>query len=212
MYLSRVVIDTNNRQKIQDLSQLGAYHSWVENSFPEEIKIHTRSRKLWRVDSLNNKKYLLIVSEKKPNKNNLEKYGIKGTINTINYDNFLNKLNNGMNARFKMVLNPAYSKSTGKSSGKRGKVLQCLSYENQMRYLESRSLKNGFELIDSSYTVTHKSWEVLKKSGKKACYIQKVCYEGRLVIKDIDIFKNLLCNGLGRKKAYGCGLITIIPE
>jgi CRISPR system Cascade subunit CasE len=37
MYLSRVEIDTDNRQKIKDLSHLGAYHNWVERSFPAEM-------------------------------------------------------------------------------------------------------------------------------------------------------------------------------
>lgn len=33
MYLSRVEIDTNDRQKISDLTHLGSYHNWVEQSF-----------------------------------------------------------------------------------------------------------------------------------------------------------------------------------
>ncbi len=37
MYLSRVEIDQGNRQKLKDLTHLGAYHSWVENSFPEKF-------------------------------------------------------------------------------------------------------------------------------------------------------------------------------
>lgn len=50
MYLSRVEIDTNNRYKIKDLSHLGAYHNWVEQSFPEEIDSSQRNRHLWRID------------------------------------------------------------------------------------------------------------------------------------------------------------------
>lgn len=37
MYLSRVEIDDNNRQKIKNLTHLGAYHNWVESSFPREF-------------------------------------------------------------------------------------------------------------------------------------------------------------------------------
>ena len=50
MYLSRVEIDFANRKKIKDLSHLGAYHSWVEESFPWEIAKGCRLRHLWRVD------------------------------------------------------------------------------------------------------------------------------------------------------------------
>ena len=44
MYLSRVEIDRNNRQKIKDLTHLGAYHNWVEQSFPDELKQELRTR------------------------------------------------------------------------------------------------------------------------------------------------------------------------
>ena len=46
MYLSRVEIDVNNRIKIKDLSHIGAFHNWVESSFPEEFDIGVRTRKL----------------------------------------------------------------------------------------------------------------------------------------------------------------------
>ena len=38
MYLSRVQLATENRQKIHNLTHLGAYHDWVERSFPQEIE------------------------------------------------------------------------------------------------------------------------------------------------------------------------------
>ena len=51
MYISRVELDIYNRQKIRDLTHLGAYHNWVEQSFREESGV--RSRKLWRLDNIN---------------------------------------------------------------------------------------------------------------------------------------------------------------
>ena len=82
MYLSRVQIDDRNRQKIRDLTHLAAYHNWVESSFPEEIAHHRRSRHLWRIDILGGKRYLLIVSEEKPDSTRLEQYGVQGTVIT----------------------------------------------------------------------------------------------------------------------------------
>ena len=55
MYLSRVQIDTDNRQKMRNLTHLAAYHDWVERSFPQEIARGERTRKLWRIDHLNGK-------------------------------------------------------------------------------------------------------------------------------------------------------------
>lgn len=55
MYLSRVEVDTKNRQKISDLTHLGAYHSWVEDSFPREVVKGERKRHLWRLDQVQGK-------------------------------------------------------------------------------------------------------------------------------------------------------------
>ena len=89
MYLSRVAIDRLDRRKIKDLTHLGAYHNWVESSFPNEFENNIRSRKLWRIDTLQGKKYLLLVSEKEPDMIALEKYGIPGSAQTKCYDKFL---------------------------------------------------------------------------------------------------------------------------
>ena len=77
MYLSRVELDARNRQKIKDLTHVGAYHSWVEDSFPEEEKRGERSRKLWRLDTLHGKTYLLVLSESKPELEKLEKLEVE---------------------------------------------------------------------------------------------------------------------------------------
>lgn len=88
MYLSRVQIDTDNRQKMRNLTQLAAYHDWVERSFPQEIARGERTRKLWRIDHLNGKEYLLIVSNEEPDLVELCRYGVDGSATTKNYDLF----------------------------------------------------------------------------------------------------------------------------
>lgn len=78
MYLSRVEIDTKNRKKMRDLTHVGVYHAWVEDSFPNQTfnSDGVFPRKLWRIDNINQKKYLLLVSEEKPELEKLEKYGV----------------------------------------------------------------------------------------------------------------------------------------
>ena len=62
MYISRVEIDRDNRRKVRDLTHVGAYHAWVEESFPSELEQSIRTRKLWRIDRIQGKDYLIIVS------------------------------------------------------------------------------------------------------------------------------------------------------
>ncbi len=209
MYLSRVEIDTGNRKKIRDLSHLGAYHNWVENSFPLEIKSGIRSRKLWRIDTIQGIKYLLLVSTEKPDLKLLEHYGVSGSASTKSYDKFLESIEENKFYRFRVTLNPV--KAIHQDEGKRGRVVPEITADQQMKFLESRAEKLGFELVPDDYLIVEKSWVPMKKQGQKTIKLSKATYEGLLKVTDKTVFYDSLTKGIGKKKAYGFGLMTVIP-
>lgn len=209
MYLSRVKIDRDNRKKIRDLSHIGAYHNWVESSFPEEFEKEIRSRKLWRIDILGGVPYLLLVSETKPDRDKLERYGVEKSSEIKSYEPFLDNLKNGTRARFRIKLNPVVSKSDGTQS--RGRVIPLVSDKDQIGFLMDRSEKNGFRLSPEEFNIVSKGYEVLKQPRKRPINIVKAEYEGVLTIIDLEKFKKVLREGLGKKKAYGFGMMTVIP-
>lgn len=209
MYLSRVEIDYENRVALKELNHLGAFHNWVEQSFPEEIKNSERTRKLWRVDRLKNKNYLLIVSKDKPDFKRLEKYGVKGTAQAKDYDEFLKTFKNNDRMTFRVVLNP--NKSISDRSLRRGKVIPLLHEDEQFKYLIDRSEKNGFSLDSRDFYILKSNFETLYKPNGFKLDLIKAEYQGELTITDVEKFKNALTNGIGKKKAYGFGMMTVIP-
>ncbi len=210
MYISQVEIDLNNRRKIRDLTHLGAYHNWVEMSFPEEINEKERSRKLWRIDKIGDRTFLLIVSEVNPDLKALEKYGVDNTARTKDYERFLEKLKEGQTLRFRVALNPVISKMDENTKG-RGKIYPCYNIEDQRKFFLERALKNGFELKDEDFQIVERAHPLLKKKGMKNVKLNKVVYEGKLKIKDRERFIKTLKEGIGREKAYGFGMMTVIP-
>ena len=52
---------------------------------------------------------------------------------------------------------------------------------------------------------------VLKKANQSSIRLNKAVYEGNLTISDVELFKNLLTLGMGKHKAYGFGMMTVIP-
>lgn len=211
MYLSRVKIDIDNRRKTKDLDHLGAYHSWVEESFPVDLKAGKRSRKLWRIDHIGDVSYLLVLSSVRPDLKKLEKYGVANSAETKDYDVLLNKLRAGDKLRFRVVLNPIVSLSEGKRSRRRGRVIPLVTADQQLQYLKQRSEQNGFSISDQELMVIGRSFEILKHKKQKPLKICKAAFEGFLTIEDLNLFKAVLKNGLGKKKAYGFGLLTVIP-
>lgn len=212
MYLTRVKIDVINRQKIRDLDHLGAYHKWVEDSFPDEVEAGYRSRKLWRIDRIGEDWYLLMLSEEMPDLKRLEKYGIEGSAETKDYTLLLNQLREGDKLRFRVVLNPVKSLSSGKRSGKRGRVIPLVTAEQQLEYLKDKAPKYGFSLNDNEIMITSRSFETLRRKNQRPLKICQVGYGGWLTIEDLDRFKLALIQGIGKKKAFGCGLLTVIPR
>jgi len=209
MYLSRVAIDTQDRKKVRDLTHLGAYHNWIERSFPEEFEKNVRSRKLWRIDTLQGIKYLLLVSDKKPDRELLEKYGVPGSAETKSYDRFLSSIEEGRLYRFRVTLNPVRSLSLG--CEKRGRVVPEITAKQQLQFLETRAEKLGFELVPGEYRIVERGWEPFRKEGQKMIRLSKVTYEGILKVKNKEVFYKTLTEGTGKKKAYGFGLMTVIP-
>jgi len=221
MYLSRVEIDFDNRMKTRKLTHLGAYHDWVERSFPEDFELGNRTRKLWRIDRLNDKYYLLIVSENKPvivsednpEKEGLERYGVSGTGQVKDYDKFLNSIKTGGKMRFRVKLNTVKADSQeGKKAGlKRGRLFPIVNQEELVSFLIDRSKKNGFKVEEDDFVVVEKGFEKLQKKNMKPLDLAMATYEGNLVVTDEEKFIKTLTEGIGKKKAYGFGMMTVIP-
>ena len=61
------------------------------------------------------------------------------------------------------------------------------------------------------FVIKERKFETLKKKGMRDTPISQVIYEGILTVIDAEQFRKALCDGIGKKKAYGCGLLTVIP-
>lgn len=210
MYISRVRIDTEDRKKVRDLNRVVAIHNWVEKCFPEEFSSGKRTRKLWRIDQIKGQNYLLIVSENPPTKDLLEKYGVSGTAKTKDYDNFIKSIEEGKSYAFRVVLNPVVSKMEDPDR-KRGRV-KPVTNDQQIQFLYDRSEKNGFLLKHDEFSVVNRSEVIFNKASQDPIRLSKATYEGRLTVVDKDQFIEMLTKGIGKKKAYGFGMMTIIPE
>ena len=70
----------------------------------------------------------------------------------------------------------------------------------------------GFALTEDSFTVTRVQWHHFAKRGTRPVSLLAVTYEGVLQVTDADLFRQTLTRGIGRGKAYGQGLLTVLPR
>lgn len=202
MYLSRVELNIGLRATMNALASPSIFHGAVETSFEGE-----RNRRLWRIDALNGKKYILILSEQKPDLEHFaEQFGYGGHYETKDYSPLLDKIQAGGKWRFRLTANPTVSKL-------RGKILAHVTEEYQKEWLFRRSEKHGFSLDNDDFqTVGSKWYDFRKKNGSDNVRIRilSVSFEGVLTVTDAEKFKETLCLGIGREKAYGQGMMTVI--
>ena len=211
MYLSRLMLDTERRSTMRALASPQVLHAAVERSF-----IGERQRNLWRVDLLGDKCYLLILSTERPDFFNAEEqFGYQGSEKSWDikeYDPLLARLQPGQVWRFRLRANPvrSSSKEKDKLSG-RGKVFAHVTYEQQKLWLLTRSEECGLSVNVDSFDIVQTEWMKFQKSqnANHNVSIHAVTYEGILTIMDLERFKHSLTSGIGRAKAYGCGLLTI---
>lgn len=208
MYLTRMELDTDKRATKKLLTSRSKIHGMVESAFSGD-----RERNLWRLDSLGGKLYILVLSEQKPQLEvAVQKYGKekKGYLSK-DYGALLSRISKQSKWRFRLVANPTQSVSRVKE-GKRGVVRACVSVPNQEEWLKNRAATHGFLLEEGEFHVVGNDWHIFhKQEVKEKCIsLREVSYEGVLTVTDVEKFKELLCHGMGRGKAYGMGLLTIM--
>ena len=206
MYLSRVELDTESRNTIMALVSPQKLHGAIESAFNGE-----RRRRLWRIDKLGNKLYVLIVSEDEPVLDGIVSQFGNGNAGEIrSYDALLNRLKAGSIWHFRLTANPTKGARDKNDPMARGVVTAHCSEHYQKKWLSDRAEKHGFSLTDDDFMVTETKWLHFRKRGSRPVTLLSVTYEGTLIITDPEMFSKILCEGIGRGKAYGLGMMTVI--
>ena len=154
------------------------------------------------------------------------------------YAPFLDRLAAGDRWAFRLTANPVHT--IRRKEGEPKKITAHLTPVHQMAWLLERQERAGFRitekpadqrLLPSGTTHTkhehhgdrymlavgdkrdlsfHKSRQPGTGRGK-AVTLVTVTFDGRLEVTDPDALRRTLTQGIGRAKAYGCGLLTLAP-
>jgi CRISPR system Cascade subunit CasE len=210
MYLSRVEINPRLRATMLALNSLQRLHAIVAASFPSSLTEQLSQRHLWRIDRLGHSLYLLVASPLKPDFSHLiEQLGWAGsqqTWETKPYDPFLDHLQEGQEWRFRLRANPTHSVKREESSSERGIVRACVKIDDQKQWLKARAQKQGFAL--NGFELVDRNVSKFERQGQTVT-LHIATFEGHLRVEDPTLLREALTNGIGRAKAYGCGLLTL---
>ena len=207
MYLSRVALDVHKRSTMVALANPQQFHGAVEQAFLGE-----RRRRLWRLDQLGDRLYLLLLSEDVPDLQQIAgQFGTGELPETKEYGPLLKRVQAGTIWRFRLTANPTKSVHDPKNPAKRGRVCAHITTEFQEKWLMEQAEKHGFRLDLDGFTVVQSQWRRFQKEHRgRPIVLLSVTYEGVLEVTDAEKFRQMLTEGIGRGKAYGLGLMTVM--
>ncbi len=236
MYLSRIELDPQKRDTMRALAFPNVMHGAIEQSFEskDERKLwrvdYFNGRCYLLVLSASKPDFSSLAAQFSPANTVAE---------SRDYQPLLDRIEAGQKYRFRLCANPVHCAKNGISlkAGKesRGKVVAHVTQDQQCQWLVDKASKCGFALelgekltkttkkdgkdvehevwTHPGFDVVHTTWkQFCKKAGdtKNKVTLRTATFEGELTVTDVEAFKKALVEGMGREKAYGCGLLTII--
>lgn len=224
MKLTRFEMNPRRRDTMRALASPEIMHASIMYGFPS-IGRSPEERILWRIDNIGSATFLLIQSEGTPDLTHMvEQYGWPASDvgwETLNYEPFLSEIKDGQSWRFRLAANPTHSVME-ENGGKRGKIYPEIGVKNQQKWLLSRAEKLGFEIpplpnsesipslfVKESSVKRFNKGRKDSKNKRKTLTVNYAVYEGVLNVIDSDLLVDSMRKGIGRSKAYGCGLLTL---
>lgn len=115
----------------------------------------------------------------------------------------------GEKMRFKLTANPAVSVRTPEGA-RRLRVHTVPRY--QLGWLADKAAPNGFSVDEAAVSPAGGEPAITlrrdqRKGGKST--LVRAEFNGVLTVTDSEAFANVLTSGIGRGKAFGCGLLTV---
>ncbi|MBK8460682.1 MAG: type I-E CRISPR-associated protein Cas6/Cse3/CasE [Micropruina sp.] len=218
MYLTRVPLNPQRRGARRLLESPARLHATVLGGF-ETLPASDVGRILWRLDR--DDKHVLnlfVLSPDRPHYANITEeagWGDQSPWQTGDYTPFLDRLALGQEWAFRLVANPIRNART--PEGGRGKRVSVGSIYHQQDWLVSKSERWGFRIPDGlsgapNLQLSDRStWSFPRHSdgASRTVTLATVRFDGILQVTDPNALRRTLTGGIGRAKAYGCGLLTL---
>lgn len=221
MFLSRMSLNPARRGTRHLLSSRERMHAAVLASFPPG---DGESRVLWRVDEAGPAVTLYVVSPREPDFTHLvEQAGWPTTEawQAREYDPFLARLEANQRWHFRISCNPVRQV---RQEGRRSRFQAMRTPKHIEEWLDARAELAGFTVVPNDVPghvngrdVVVSEIQTLRFSKRSAgsrsrtVTISSAACEGTLRVDEPELLRRALSEGIGRGRAYGCGLMTLAP-
>ena len=217
VWLSRLTFDAQSREARSDLAGSGApirLHRRVMSLFPDVDAEQPRAHLgvLFRVEDTPRGHTLLLQSKHEPNPARLpEGYG---TLISRPLDPLLDALKPGRRIRYRCVANAVRRPGATTRKLYRLSAVVPLSGRAADEWWQRQAEGAGLEVhtvFSQPRDAVHGPRGTSGKAAEQHLHHARVQFDGLAEITDADRLRERIISGVGRAKAYGCGLLTVAP-
>ncbi|MFI2609511.1 type I-E CRISPR-associated protein Cas6/Cse3/CasE [Kitasatospora sp. NPDC018619] len=212
LWLTRITPDPRSRDARRDTSGAVDLHHRLMSLFPDHVADDEPRRRLgvlFRTESTAAGDRILLQSARRPDLDRLP--AGYGQAVTKPLAPLLDALRPGLHIRYRIAANPIRRPTRTTRELYRLKAVVPLrgtaADEWWARQAESSGLAVG--TLHSSPLEAAKG---NRRSDQRPVRHDRVLFEGTAVITDADRLRTRLTEGIGKGKAYGCGLLSIAPQ
>lgn len=223
MYLSRLVVNRRSSAVRRDLADCQELHRTVMRCFPTALgPARVEHGVLYRLEmDRDGRAKLLVQSKVLPDWTRLPQNYLDGSAPDLNpatgsLQRILDGITPAARYQFRLVANPTRSLGVVAEDGKRKeKRVELRKPDEWYQWLERKGALHGFKTMRcATQPVPNASTaEISKVYGKRKgqeLTIATVRFDGLLEVVDGSLFREAVTRGIGRSRAYGCGLLSIV--
>lgn len=217
VWLSRLTLNPQSREARKDLvaGQAAIHlHKRVMSLFPDIETANARAHfgVLFRTEDTSQGYGLLVQSTREPDAARLpENYG---TVRSRPLDPLLDALKPGRKIRYRCVANAV--RRPGANTRRLYKLTPIVSLTGRSadEWWQRQATSAGLDMCTG---LSHPLEGVRGQRGssgeaaKQRMHHARTQFDGTAIITDADLLRERIISGIGRAKAYGCGLLTIAP-
>lgn len=217
LWLTRIVPSPRSREARRDLSgsdQGIRLHQRMLRMFPDGVEGPARAAfgVLFRAEDSPRGPQILLQSHMQPDATRLP--DAYGSVETRSLDALLSNLHKGMVVNYRCVANPVRKPRTTSRQAYKLPPVVALSGNAAVEWWERQSNTAGLEPLHIN---AHPLASVRGQRGSHdpaanhRIQHARTQFEGTARILDAEQLREKLATGIGRGKAYGCGLLSIAP-
>lgn len=218
MFLSKLTINVRSREFRRDYANVHDMHRTIMRAYPDvdgDTPARLEHKVLWRLDTTQSGYTQYVQSHTKPDWSNLPTGHLMVPAEVRPLTPVLDAIAPGRKFSFRLLANPTCSARVENGQDVRKRRAHTTP-DAQIQWLIGRGERDGFVIPttrrgEPDVAPSPVPTLVGQKKEQGKITVMPVRFDGHLIITDANAFTDAVINGVGRAKAYGCGLISIAP-